>query len=390
MNLPRVLCIALLALSVAASGCLDLFEGDEEARPLPTYRGMGFDGTHWPRLDGQTITILDHGAFGAFSEAKKRFENLTGARVEHVPAADTGAAFNRAILERGSPTFDVLYGVDNILLKKAESEGIFEPYKPLLANRVKEEYVFFGADNAWLATPTDFGFIALNVDENHSAIRNIPNGVDTLQEVRDHANLFVTQDPRTSTPGLGFLLATIATFGTESQYDWKDYWTDLFENGVLVTADWSTAYEQHFSAGYNSPPSGAGLGDRPIVTSYTTSPAYEHFYGRPASELAEVLTESRSTFRQIETMGIAKGTKHLAAAQAWIEFTLTDAFQNLTAPNMAVYPVVAGIRVNDTFGGLDPAPGTFEPVPFTYATIGQNIERWVDEWNDLCEAHNCA
>ena len=358
------------------------------ARTPGAYEALGFDGDTWPRLDGVTLTILDHGAFGAFDDAKKAFENLTGATVEHVEADDTGSALNLAVQEKGDPTFDVIYGIDNVLYARAVDAGIFEPYKPLLADRIASEYVFFApdGDDAWHATPVDHGTIAINWDPNHDTMQGVD--IQSLDDVKEHAGLFVTPDPRTSTPGLGFLLATIATYPEGAEYDWRDYWNDLFANGVLVTSGWTEAYEQHFSAGYGVYYGGAA--DKPIVTSYTSSPAYEHYFERPENELANVLTAPNSTFRQVQTMGIAKGTPNIAAAQAWIEFTLTDAFQALAAPGNAVYPVVESVSTDDTYGDVDPAPGSFEPAQFDYRELGANLEGWVRAWVDLCEAANCA
>lgn len=325
-----------------------------------------------------TLTILDHGAFGAFDDAKARFEELTGAKVEHIEADDSGSALNRAAREKGDPSFDVIYGIDNVLWTKAVEEGVFHAYEPALATRIDPAYVFF--EGTWWATPVDHGYIGVNWDPV-----KLGANITSLDDVKAHAGQFVTQDPRTSTPGLGFLLATIATYG---ETGWKDYWTDLFEGGVLVTSGWTEAYEQHFSAGYGADYGGAA--DKAIVTSYTESPAYEAFFGRPADALARPLVAPQSTFHQIQTMGIAKGTKELLAAQAWIEFTLTEDFQKLAAPGNAVYPVVSTVSTDDTYGDVDPAPGSFEPAQLDPATIGANLERWLREWTALCEAHDCA
>lgn len=391
-RLPTLAPIALVLLASALSGCASTKSGQEGEEQ--SYTDLGFTGgdatgrqpSAWPDLDGTTLTILDHGAFSAFGDAAALFENLTGAKVEHIEANDAGSALNQAVRDLGSPSADVLYGIDNVLLSRAEEAGILQPYTPVLAHRIQDEFRFFQGsrpeDAAWPATPVDHGYIAVNVDSSHAALRDA--NVTDLDDVRDHAGLLVTEDPNTSSVGLGFLLATIATYGEEG---WKGYWSDLFDGGVLVTAGWSEAYEQHFSGGYG--PSIGGLGDKPLVASYTESPAYEAYYGRPADALAHVVTAPRSTFQQVQTMAILEGTDDLAAAQAWIEFTLTDAFQELAAPGNAVYPVVAGIDVAATYGGLDPAPGSFVPAGFDHRDLGANLERWLDEWTALCEAHDC-
>ncbi len=400
---PRpILLSLLLVVTVALAGCHDIGNAADEldrsskvsgsSSAGKSYASMGWDGETWPRLDGVTLTILDHGAFAAFDDLAPVFENLTGAKVVHVEADDTGSALNRAILERGDPSFDVIYGIDNLLYAQAVTQGIFEPYEPLLANQIDSDYVFFdeSASDAWYATPVDHGYIGLNIDTDHPSLDNAD--IRTLDDVAKRAKNFVTQDPRTSTPGLGYLIATVATYGETGERTWQDHWTELFEGGVLVTSGWSEAYMQHFTAAGEWV--GESARDRAIVTSYTESPAYEAYFGMNTTQLAKPFTAPKSTFHQIQTMGIARGTDNLAAAQAWIEFSLTDDFQTTAASYNAVYPVTtteaALASVADTYGDHDPEPGTFTTAGFDHKELGANVERWIEEWVELCEKHDCA
>ncbi len=368
--------VALAAIVVAAAlaGCAETSMPAKTNDAARSYASLGFDGTTWPDLHGAKVIILDHGAFDyAFGPAKAAFENLTNGTVEHIAEADAGSALQRAIREKGRPSFDVIYGIDNILMSRAIAEGIFEVYEPELKGRIQSQYRFLPG---WQATPVDHGYIAVNVDPRAGL------AITTLDDVREHADKFVTQDPRTSTPGLGFLVATVATYGEDDAYDYIDYWNDLFAKGVLVTAGWTEAYVQHFTGGYGRYEDGF-TGERPIVTSYTTSPAYELYYGSDVTNV-NVLAPN-ATFHQIQTMGIAAGTTNRAAAQAWIEFTLTDAFQKIAAEYNAIYPVVASVDTSPVYGGNDPAPGTFVDTGFTHAELGANVERWIRAWVDAYE-----
>ena len=423
------LLIATLLL-VPFSGCLDLFSENDAPfdRPLDTLDfeapadAIDADDLTWPDLTGSTLDILDHGAFPSCADAGARFTELTGAEVTCTSEADTGSALNRAVRDAGDPEFDIIYGLDNVLLHKAIEAGVLAAYTPQMHDRVDEDLVFFhdDHDHAWPATPVDHGYIALNVDHMHNLLDTHEQdgcptpksttqtdgnltAIEDLADVRAAACLFVTQDPRLSTPGLGFMLITIATYGevaANNPYDWLDYWEDLFVGGVRVTPDWSTAYETYYSGGYGIWSEGH-VGDRPIVTSYTESPAYEWYYDMMADEadrrwqsnaslLPSVVLDGPSAFHQVQTMGILKGTPDLAVAQAWIEFTLTDDFQVHAARDLAVYPVVDTIDVDAIYGGVDPTPGSFETAELSYTHIGQNLDAWLTAWTDLCEQHDCA
>ncbi len=352
-----------------------------DANPETRYADAGFDGTNWPDLSGKTVTILDHGAFDwAFDAAKPLFEARTGAKVNHVAADDAGTALQVAIQDQkaGGGSFDILYGVDNVLMSQAEAANIFDPYTPVQASKVEEAYRFVPTeDGAWLATPVDHGYIAINTDA-----RSAPP-ISSLDDLVTHADEFVTQDPRFSSPGLGFLVATVATYGEDC---YLGYWDALLDNGALITSGWTEAYELHFSGGYGQWSEGH-LGDRSIVTSYTTSPAYEMYY--EYTEENGVLLAPRSTVQQIQTMGILKGADRIAA-EAWIEFALSDEFQALASEYNAIYPVVdtpaAGASVQSVYAGNDPTPGTFQPAPVPADYLGARVQTWVNDWVDLVES----
>lgn len=402
---PRALLASALLLATVLAGCTSPFDrpydcwrdaepdagvGEREpaaidfgANPTTAYADMGFDGETWPDLTGHTVVVLDHGAFDyAFGPAEEAFENLTGADVRHIAADDAGSALQRAVEDRqsGGSSFDVLYGIDNVLMSKALEADVLAPYTPLLAERVEEPYRFVPLeDGAWAATPVDRGYIAVNTDPRSGL------EVDGWEDLVEHADQFVTEDPRFSSPGLGFLVASVAAFGEDC---YLSFWNDLFEGGVTVTSGWTEAYVDHFSGGYGQYEEGS-KGDKAIVTSYTTSPAYELYYGSETRN--EVLLAPRSVFEQVQTMAIVDGTQNRAAAEAWIEFTLTDAFQTLAAPYNAIYPVVDNqatrASVDEVYGGDAPDPSGSAQVQLGYDQIGAGVDAWVRHWTDLYDSH---
>lgn len=381
----KAIALALLA-SLSLAGCTDIFDFSGSPDTCDeTYAEMGFDGETWPDLSGcPPVRILSHSSFAAFEDARSVFQNLTGGDAVLVAKGDTGTALNVAIQEKDDPRQHLVYGLDNAYLAIALDEGVVEPYTPLLHDRVQDRAVFFDGAGPWPATPADQGFVGINWDPDGPGMDNV--SIEDLFDVRGHADKFVTQDPHTSSPGLGFMLITIGHFGEGGPYDWLDYWHDLFDAGVLITAGWTEAYENHFSGGYGRFIEGAAL-DKPIVNSYSESPAVEHYFGTPENDIPRALVAPHTTWHQVQTTAKLAGGENDAVAEAWIEFTLTDDFQELAFAN-GVYPVVDGIP--DAYGDIDPEPGTFEPVDLDFEDVGADLTRWLDAWNDVCEANDAC
>lgn len=342
---------------------------------------------------GQTLTILDHGAFSwMFAAINASFEAQTGAHLRLQEGGDAGTALKMAIDAKGNPPWDVIYGIDNALFGRGADAGIFEPYRSPRLSMIDDSVVRiadFERDGELLATPADYGYINVNYDATLNATHAQDDLPTTLSDLAAPAwaRDFVVEDPRFSSPGLGFLIATVATFGENDAYDYLDYWTDLFDGGVLVTPDWSSAYLVHFTAGYGQYEEGF-VGDRHVVVSYTTSPAAEVLfsYGTLTEPPSVSVEPASGVFHQVETIAILCGTDQLPLAKAFVDFVLGQEFQNQTAANMATYPVMEGIELPAEFQTLATEPGDLEPAPFTSAQLKDGVPRWIAEWRSLYQA----
>lgn len=183
--------------------------------------------------------------------------------------------------------------------------------------------------------------------------------------------LAVVPNPATSSPGLAFLLATISHFGEDG---YLDFWRDLRENDVVVTSGWSEAYYDYFTVG------SADAGDRPEVVSYTTSPPADVLYaedGREAPASVNV-NPPGGVFRQIEFVGILRGTQQRALAEKFVDFMLSEPFQADLPLQMFVYPAVPTTPLPELFTQFAEAP--VDPVQLDPALIDANRERGIEEY----------
>lgn len=329
------------------------------------------------RQDGDTLILMTHDSFAISEDVQVLFEEETGIKLEILRTADAGTMVNQAILSRGNPLGDVLFGVDNTFLGRALEADLFVPYESSALDNVPDE---FKVDVEHRVTPVDYGDVCLNYDKAYFAENDlaVPDSLEDLTKP-EYESLLVVENPASSSPGLAFLLATIGAFGDEGDedgYDYLDFWADLVENDVLVVDGWNEAYYGEFSAGSED-------GTRPLVVSYASSPPVEVLFAE--EELDEAPTGAvvadHTCFRQIEFVGILSGTEKVEAAQQWIDFMLSLPFQEDLPLQMFVYPVNENAELPDLFVEHSSIPEN--PVTMEYTEIHANRETWIEAWTEI-------
>ena len=316
-------------------------------------------------LEGTTVTLLTHDSFRLSPETLEAFTESTGIEVEQLASGDAGALVAQACLTVGEPLGDVLFGIDNTFLQRGLDCNVFEPYEsPGLAS-VPDR---FELDSKHRVTPIDFGDVCLNywID----AFDGSPPPPASLDDLTDpaYAGMLVVESPETSSPGLAFLLATIAHYGD----GWEDYWAALRDNGVSVTAGWEDAYYGEFAA---------GGGDRPIVVSYASSPPAEVIYADPPVDEPPTGVVTASCYRQIEFAGVLAGADNPGGAQALIDFMLTPTFQDDVPLNMFVFPVSSEATLPEVF--VEHAEIAEDPLILDPAEVEAQRNAWTDRWVEI-------
>lgn len=327
-----------------------------------------------PSEQPQRLVLMSHDSFAVSEDVIRQFEAEHNATVEFLKAGDAGEALNKACLSKANPLADLFFGVDNTFFSRAIGCDIFEPYESPALAAIPDELQL---DPQSRLLPVDFGYVNLNYDLAWFE----QQGVAPPQSLRDLAQpeykgLLVAPNPATSSPGLAFLLTTIATFGETGDYTYLDFWRDLRANDLLVTDGWSDAYFSHFTVG------SAGQGNRPLVVSYSTSPAADVFYSEGAKTQpgSGNISPAGETFRQIEFAGILKGAQQPELARAFVDFMLGDAFQEDIPLQMFVYPASSAAAIPDLFVQFAPAP--VQPATLDPAAIEANRERWIEAWTE--------
>ena len=313
--------------------------------------------------EATTLTVVTHDSFALSDELKKEFADRTGYTVTYVAPGDGGALVNQLILTKDSPLGDVVYGIDNTFAARAVAEGVVTPYTP--AN-LPASAAALKPDDSGRLTAVDFGDVCVNADRRWFENRKLalPASLDDLTKPA-YADLLVVENPASSSPGLAWLTATV---GAKGDPGYLDYWTALKNNGAKVVKGWTEAYSAEFSGS-------SGKGSRPLVVSYSTSPAFEVPKGAKESNTTALL---ETCFRQVEYAGVIAGARNEVGARAFVDFLLSKQVQADIPGQMYMYPADTTIELPAEWVAHAPLAQR----PFTVAAdqISASRDTWIRQW----------
>ncbi len=260
-----------------------------------------------------------------------------------------------------------MFGIDNTFGSRALDEGILAPYAATLPDGA-DEYVL-GGDDEHALTPVDTGNVCVNVDDTWFAERGDP-GADRRSTTSLRP---AVPRPASSRPAR-----------RRARRGWRSCWPrsrrtartgrttgpQLLANGAKVTEGWSDAYEVDFTQG-------GGGGDRPIVLSYDSSPAFT--IGDDGQSTTSALLDT--CFRQVEYAGVLAGAANAKGAQALVDFMLGRDFQESLPESMYVFPVDPAAALPEDWAQFAVQPD--DPFAVDPAEIAANRDTWLREWSDL-------
>ncbi|MBI4043074.1 MAG: thiamine ABC transporter substrate-binding protein [Deltaproteobacteria bacterium] len=281
------------------------------------------------------------------------FEKECHCKVRVVGTEDTGAMLNRLLLEGEKTKADVVIGIDNSLAHKALDGNLLLAYQPAGLSNVPEELLF---DKSFRLIPFDYSYYAIIYDSE-----KLPNPPRSLRELANplYRRKIILEDPRTSTPGLGFLLWSVGVFGEK----YLEFWHSLKPNILTISPGWDMAYGMFTK------------GEAPMVLSYITSPAYHRIHEKSERYKAALFSEGH--YLQIEGAGIVASTDQLELARKFIDYLLSVSFQQYVPLHNYMFPV----------NRKTPLPEAFTKLPMPKKTIllppeqvRQSLDRWFQEW----------
>lgn len=313
------------------------------------------------------VVLVTHESFQLPDELVAAFEEESGYELILKASGDAGALTNKLVLTKDNPTGDAVFGIDNTFASRALDEEVLAEYDGKRASGAYE-YDLPG-DGADFLVPVDTGNVCINIDT--TAFGDTTNKLfppETLEDLTKpvYKDQLVLPGATTSSPGLAFLLTTVAAFGDE----WPAYWEDLLANGAKITEGWSDAYQVDFTQG-------GGGGDRPIVLSYDSSPAFT--VDDSGASTTKALLDT--CFQQVEYAGVLAGADNPEGAEAVLEWLGSTEVQEALPDAMYVFPVDADAKLPQAWADFAVRPTD----PWTVAPdeIAANRDAWLTEWSDV-------
>ena len=297
-----------------------------------------FFGCHKADSDARQkeVVIYTYDSFvsewGPAPEIAKGFEAATGLKATFVDCGDGVQLLSRAILEKDDVQADVILGLDNNTAQKALDSDILDSYSPKDSDSIiaPELQAQFGEAAKGKLTPYDYSHFALIFDTRS----DLPEP-KSLSDLTDpvYKRAVILMDPRTSTPGLGFVAWTRAIFPNDSEF--TDFWTKLAPNVLTVAPGWSAGYGLFTN------------GEAPIVLSYTSSPAANLEYDKIDYYKALVFDEGH--YMQVEGAGVLKNAPNKKGAQIFMDYLIGEEAQGTLPLTQWMYPVNKSVALPDCY-----------------------------------------
>jgi thiamine transport system substrate-binding protein len=299
----------------------------------------------------------------------KAFKKKTGTEVKYISVGDSGQLLSRVQLdaERKKSTANLILGLDQNLFPRIKE--FLEPLDPT----IDAPFMKYIDREFWIAdtfVPFDYGILAFIADTKKLSPDDFPKTWKELQKGRFKKSLLL-EDPRTSSPGFGFVWGSIHAVaasagevfppvstedvpvtGKKTREGFTEYWSNLKSQWLTLAPGWSQAYGMFTK------------GEAPLVWSYITSEAYHRLKGEVADRdrYRAVVFEDGNPV-QVEGAALLHDAPGGAAmrkkALVFLDILTSDEIQRQIPETQWMMPTRLATKLPPVFQGLPQAKKKF-------------------------------
>lgn len=295
------------------------------------------------------------------------FEKKCGCELKILPSGDGGQLLTRLQLdaERSKPGAQIALGLDEPTFDRARPWlEVSEKWQP---KGMKELHPDLKRTPGFV--PFDYGFFAFMADQQALSELKLspPRKLTDLLAPAWKRNL-ILEDPRTSTPGLAFVLFANQVSGMPK----NEFWSKMRTQWLTLAAGWDSAYGLFLRK------------EAPLVWSYTTSQAYHEEHGdSPSSRRYEAVIFDEGQPMQVEGAALVKnsfsdgeaGKQQLKLAHEFLEYLISPAVQDLIAKHQWMYPARKSTALPPSFLHL-PKPKKVVHLKVKADEISAELSSW--------------
>ncbi len=286
---------------------------------------------------------------------KELFEKQSLFKIELVESADVNMTLQKISYEGDASPVDVVIGLDQFDVAR-------------FAGKIKWREIERSANlnfvNDVRSVANDKNFIPydwapLSFVMRKSKFFNVAKMDDLLQE--GLRSKIAMEDPRTSSPGLQFL---VWVFENKSAEDGIFFLKNMQKQTQSYSPSWSSAY---------------GLfknNQADMVFSYVTSPVY-HLIEEKDDGYASVETVEPLPI-QVEFVGMPATCKNCEAAELFVNFLLSNEAQKIIMNHNYMFPVIEKVKEATPFDALK----IYRTLPVKFYEQNK-IEKWINTWSEI-------
>ena len=253
------------------------------------------------------------------------FEKSCDCRVEFFESPDATMIFQK-LKSDSKKGADLVFGFDQFDLEMIQQGFDWKRPDVTGVDFTKEIKSSLATSNL---VPYDWSLLTFIFRKSATSI--LPTSLDELLR-EDLKGQIALEDPRTSSPGLQFLLWLINAKGEEDAFQFLKKLNPQLQS---YSPSWSSAY------GFFQ------KGQAKTAFSYVTSPIYHQVEENSTDFVAASFSEGHP--KQIEFMGIPGSCQNCELAQKFITLVLSKEGQKVIMEKNIMFPVIAGVREGTPF-----------------------------------------
>ncbi len=322
------------------------------------FAGVFYKKNHGDGKDGRPVLkVFASSSFisqwGPGPWLKESFEKNCDCTVQFHDGADSTILLQRLKTEGRTGGADVVLGFDQFDIELA-NEGL--EWKKIKTDDINFEEEIIPTLSRSNLIPYDWSLLSFVVRK--SDFKVLPKNLDDLM-VTEMKGQIAMEDPRTSSPGLQFLLWLIQNRGEEKAFQFLKQFNQQIHS---YTPSWSTAY---------------GLFQKAQVKttfSYVTSPVYHVVEDKSTDVVAIEMPEGHPI--QYEFAGIPSTCTNCELAEKFMGLLLSQDGQRIIMEKNYMFPVVQGVKLGTVFASVPKFKITNQNVIPTVGDRERILKKW--------------